>query len=193
MKSTKKPKFLVVQFAPGSAGQFLISLLMGSNSVAHFDPVVNQHKTINNCVLYIEQHFTKNIGDWLKYEPSNIKAWNLHFISNKYSRGHDMSYDQFIVAAQEDATAHFWDQVNNEKIIVTPWHKTYIPAFYKDAKIVTILLDDKAEKWFHRALWLKLYGVKNNKIHLKLHDPMFNPPMQNYFKKFNTWYTIIKG
>lgn len=185
MKSTKKPKFLVVQFAPGGAGQFLISLLMGSDSVAHFDPVVNQDKTIDNCSLYIEQHFTKNIGDWIKHEPSNIKAWNLHFISNKYSRGHDMSYDQFIAAAQQDATLHFWEQVNNEKMILTPWHKTYVPAFYSNAKIITILIDDKAKKWFHRALWLKLYGVKDGKIHLKLHDPVFNPPVQNYIKKFN--------
>jgi len=96
-----------------------------------------------------------------------------------------MSYNQFINAAQHEASPYFWEQVNNEKIIVTPWHKCYVPDFYKDAKIVTILIDKKSEKWFHRALWTKLYGVSDGKIHLKMNDPAFNPPMQQYFAKFN--------
>lgn len=185
MKSTKKPKFLLVRYAPGSAGMFLISLLMGSKDVAHFDPVINQNKTINNCILYIKDHFTPQISDWLKREPRNTVAWNLHFVSAKYSRGHDMSYAQFIDTAQQEATTYFWEQVNSEKIIVTPWHKPYVPDFYKDAKIVTIIIDKKSEKWFHRALWSKLYGIDNGKIHLKMNDPVFNPPMQQYFAKFN--------
>lgn len=185
MKSTKNPKFLLVQYAPGSAGKFLISLLMSSKDVAHFDPTINQNKTIDNCTSYIKEHFTSQIGDWLKYEPRNIDAWNLHFVSTKYSRGHDMSYNQFIDTAQQEASPYFWEQVNNEKIIVTPWHKAYVPDFYKDAKIVTILIDKKSEKWFHRALWTKLYGIDDGKIHLKMNDPEFNPPMQQYFAKFN--------
>lgn len=185
MKSTKQPKFLLVQYAPGSAGKFLISLLMGSKEVAHFDSIIDQDKTVQNCALYIKEHFTPHTGDWLKHEPRNIEAWNLHFISTKHNRGHDMSYDQFISIARQEASPYFWEQVENEKVIITPWHKTYVPEFYKNAKIVTILLDADAEKWFHRAVWSKLYGIKNGRIHLKMNDPDFNPPMQQYFTKFN--------
>jgi hypothetical protein len=185
MKSTKKPNFLLVQYAPGGAGKFLISLLMGSRDVAHFDPIINQNKTIAGCISYIEKHFTKQIGDWLKHEPRNIDAWNLHFISTKYSRGHDMSYDQFMSLAEQEASPYFWEQVAEEKVIVTPWHSTVIPEFYKGSKIITIIIDNSTEKWFNRAVWAKLYGIKDGKIHLKMNDPDFNPPMQQYFKKFN--------
>jgi hypothetical protein len=185
MKSTNKPRFLLVQYAPGSAGRFLISLLMGSKDVAHYDPVIDHNKTIAGCTSYIEKHFIRQIGDWLKHEPSPHNTWNLHFISTKYSRGNDMSYDQFMLQAKQEASSYFWKQVVEQKIIVTPWHNTVIPDFYKDSKIVTILIDKNSEKWFHRAVWAKLYGIKDGRIHLKMHDPDFNPPMQQYFKKFN--------
>jgi hypothetical protein len=185
MTFTKKPKFLLVQYAPGSAGKFLMSLLLGSNNVAHFDPVVDQDKTIDRCISYILQHFKQPIGDWCKYEPHHNSSWNLHFVSTKHSRGDDLSYRQFMAHAQQEASEYFWEQVANEKIITVAWHKTYIPEYYADSKIITILIDKKAEKWFHRALWLKLYGCKDGKIHLKMNDAEFNPHMQQYFKKFN--------
>jgi hypothetical protein len=181
----KSPKFLVVQYAPGSAGKFLLSLLMSSDSVSHFDPTVSQNKTANSCVQYIRDHFTGNISDWIKFEPNHVNAWNLHFISTKYPRGDDLTMQDFERLAQSEASEHFWNEVDSNKIIAMPWHKCNIPGFFQDSKLVAVMIDKKAEKWFHRALWEKLYGCKNGMIHLKMNDPDFNLPMKEYFKKFN--------
>ena len=182
MNLLKNPKFLVVHYAPGSGGKFLTSILMCSNSVAHFDPQVESNKTKENCLSYIQSHFTNDIDNWMLYEPKSV--WNTHFVSTKFARGNELTQEQFNDLAEQECTDHFFNSVNLEKLIPTIWHKSETPDFFKDSLFVSIFLDQPSFKWYHRALWNKHYGIKDGKIHIKIHDPFFNPPMKSYFSKF---------
>jgi hypothetical protein len=185
MKFQTNSKFLMVHYAPGSAGKFLASLLMSSPSLSHFDPHVEKNKTDRACVKYIETRFSSDINQWVRYEPNHVEAWNLHFISPKFPRGDNLTIQQFNELAEEHATDHFFQSVNQGKIIPSVWHKTNTPEYLLDSLFVTIIIDPGSMKWYHRALWHKLYGIKNQKIHLKANDPDLNPAMTQYFKKFN--------
>jgi hypothetical protein len=70
------------------------------------------------------------------------------------------------------------------------WCKQHIPSFFINPKVATIIIDNQAVKWFHRALWYKKYGVKEGKIHVKADDPLFNPYRSNYINKFKNPYLI---
>jgi hypothetical protein len=185
VRLSKIPKFLMVQYAPGSAGKFLASLLMCSPSLSHFDPTVEISKTEEQCIAYIQNHFPSDITQWVLTEPNHASAWNLHFISGKYPRGDDLTTDQFISQATVSATDHFCHSVNQDKIIPSIWHKSNIPLFLENSRFVTIIIDPPAIKWYHRASWYKSYGWKDGNIHLKMNDPSMNPAMALYFQKFN--------
>lgn len=200
MNLLKNPKFLVVHYAPGSGGRFVSSILMCSKSVAHFDPQVEANKTKENCLAYIRSHFTNDIDNWMLYEPRHTSAWNIHFVSSKFARGNELTQEQFNDLAEQECTDHFFNSVNLEKLIPTIWHKSETPDFFKDSLFVSIFLDQPSFKWYHRAVWNKLYGMKDGKIHIKIHDPFFNPPMKSYFSKFenpmystDSFYTFVKN
>jgi hypothetical protein len=185
------PQFLVTRYANGSAGKFFLTLLMSSESVAHFDPVVEQHKTATACVNYTQSHFVSNITDWLKHEPKHSDAWNLHQISSNYPRGDSLSESEFLHIAKSDATQHFWNSVANKKLIPFIWHKSSIPEFFKHSKFITILIDPAAVKWFHRARWHKQYGLVNESIHIKERDPSYNSAkLKMYYEQFGTEYLV---
>jgi len=175
----------MVQYAPGSAGKFLTSLLMCSPSLAHFNPTVEIDKTADRCIDYIQNHFSPNLAQWVSKEPNHGNAWNLHFISSKYPRGDDLSMEQIVKQSARDATEHFCNSVNQNKFIPSIWNKPNIPAFLESSKFVTIIIDPLSLKWYHRAVWHKLYGWKDGNIHLKANDPSLNPAMAIYFQKFN--------
>lgn len=179
------PKFLVVRYANGSAGKFLINLLMASKSVAHFDPLVEQNKTDKSCMRYTQEHFVNETHNWLKYEPNHTDAWNLHHISAKYTRGEDLSVEEFLTLAKQNATEHFWNSVSAGRSIPMVWHKKIVPAFFKSSKFITIIIDPDSEKWYHRARWYKQFGMIDQMIHMKEHDPEFNhQTLKIYHDKF---------
>jgi len=185
MRLVQQPKFLLVQYAPGAAGKFLASLLMSSKSLSHFDPMVEKNKTKDACVRYIETHFSWDLENWVRNEPKHADAWNLHFISSKFARGDELSLKQFYSMSEIHATDHFVQSVNQNKIIPNIWHKTNTPEYFKNSLFVTVIIDENSLKWYHRALWYKLHGWKNQKIYLKMHDATANPIMSDYVKKFN--------
>ena len=185
MRLTKVPKFLMVNYAPGSAGKFLTSLLMSSPSLAHFDPNVENNKTPDACVDYIQQHFLNNLSTWIAFEPNHGSAWNLHFVSGKYPRGDNLTTDQFISQATVSATDHFCHSVNQDKVIPSIWHKVNVPEFLSNSMFVTIIIDPLAIKWYHRAVWYKLYDLREGRIYIKNNDPKLNPAMAHYCQKFN--------
>lgn len=186
MRMVKKPNFLVVQYAPGAGGKFLSSLLMSSDSVAHYDPDIQADKTVDSCVRYIRDHFSNNFNTWIGKEPNHGSAWNLHFISSKFSRGDELTVNDLCVLAEKDATDHFCKSVNNGLIIPTVTHKHYESNIFRHSNFVTIINDKQSEKWYNRALWNKMYGFKDGKIYLKANDPTLNPAMSKYFEQFKT-------
>jgi hypothetical protein len=185
------PQFLVVRYANGSAGKFLVNLLMSSKSAAHFEPTVEQNKTDISCIGYTQQHFVGDLDNWLIHEPKHSDAWNLHHISSNYGRGEQLTADEFLSIAKQDATDYFWESVNNGKCIPFVWNKPTVPEFFKSAKFITIIIDPDSVKWYHRARWYKQYSVKDNKIHIKEHDPKYNSTsVTKYYDQFNNSYIV---
>jgi hypothetical protein len=183
------PQFLVTRYANGSAGKFFLTLLMSSKSVAHFDPDIEQNKTVTACVNYVQSHFVPNIGDWLKHEPKHSDAWNLHQISSNYPRGNDLTTTEFLKISKQDATQHFWSSVASKKLIPFVWNKFLIPEFFEHSKFITIIIDPDSVKWFHRARWYKHYGMSKDTIHIKEHDPLYNSPkLKMYYEQFGEQY-----
>lgn len=182
MISQRNPHFLLIRFAPGSAGRFLATMLMGSDSIAHFDPKV---LTLADKIDYIKCSFTKDLASWLKTEPNDKEAWNINFVSNKYPRGQDLTVEQFTELSQQHCTSHYHRSVAEGKIIIIPWNKLNIPSFY-EGDLVSIFLDQKSRRWFHRSLWYKHYGKKDGYIHLKENDPACHRQHQiGLVSKFN--------
>lgn len=179
------PKFVVVQHAQGAAGKFLCTLLMCSPKVAHFDSKVESQKTPEFCLKYNQTHFIKDISSWLIHEPKPHDAWNLHFISPLYPRGENLTVDEFMSLAHQYATPYFWKSVDQQKMICLNWHKPFLPEFFSQARSIAVIIDPASEKWFHRALWYKHYGITNGKIHQKSHDPEFNSgSVKKYYQQF---------
>ena len=179
--TSQRPRFLLVRYAPGSAGKFLMSLLMCSKDVAHYDPFV---KTDKDMLDYITNSFPKEIGLWLKKEPSDALAWNINFVSNKYPRGDDLDDETFWNLCEERCTPWFHECVSAGKRIMIPWHKETIPSFY-EGDVVTIYLDKDSLGWFARAVWAKHHGCVDGKIHLKDHDPEFYRGDKSVYSKYN--------
>lgn len=172
-------------YPPGAAGKFLSSLLMSSPDIAHFDPLIEQNKTNTKCLNYIQNSFTSDLRYWIKNEPNQAEAWNLHFISSKYPRGNDLSELRFRLLCSQHANDHFKKSIQKNKMILFPWHKITIPEYFTDAKKIIITIDKKSENWFNNALWYKHYAVEKNKVMCLDHDYRLNPTMKNYFDKYN--------
>jgi len=172
-------------YPQGAAGKFLSSLLMSSDDIAHFDPVIEQDKTNAKCLNYIKNHFTPDLRHWIKNEPNHNDAWNLHFISSKYPRGNNLSKERFSFLCSQYATNHFKKSTGKNKIILFPWHKITVPCFFYNASIVTITVDKNSEDWFDNAYWKKHFAVEDNKVKCLVHDPTLNPKMKRYFDMYN--------
>lgn len=163
------PNFITINYAKGSAGKFLISLLMSSDSAAHYDPNV---KTKDDKIEYIKRSFVSDVSNWLLNEPSDKLAWNINFVSNSYPRGNDLTLDNFLQLCKVHCTEWFHKSVKDNKKIIIPWHKDYFPI-YLGKDTISIYLDQESIKWFARAVWSKHYAISNNKIHIKENDPSY--------------------
>lgn len=176
------PHFIIVRFAPGAAGRFLTTMLMGSDDVAHYNP---HCKTIEEKLNYLKTSFTQDLDRWLLTEPSDKIAWGITFVSNKYPRGNDLSKEQFETLSKEHCTTWYFQNVALGKKIIIPWNKSNIPVFYQGSSI-SIIIDKPSRRWFNRAHWIKHYGLVNGKIHLKENDPaVHRPPLDEIVRQFN--------
>jgi hypothetical protein len=180
------PKFILIQHAHGAAGKFISTALMCHPEVAHFDADVNRARSPSNLLAYAQQHFTPDLGQWLKLEPKPQQSWNLHFVSPSYDRGQQLTNEQFLQLAQEHGSPHFHEAVSQNQYICMSWHKKVVPEYFARSACVAIIIDAAAQKWFHRALWYKHFGMVDNLIHQKSHDPAYNSAsVQRYYQQFN--------
>jgi hypothetical protein len=174
--------FIIIRFAPGAAGRFLSTMLMGSDDVAHYDP---NCKTIEEKLNYLKNSFTQDLDRWILIEPSDKLAWGITFVSNKYPRGDDLSITQFESLSKIHCTPWYFENIALGKKIIIPWNKSNIPSFYKGTSI-SIIIDKPSRRWFHRAHWIKHYGIVNGKIHLKENDPsLHREPLNKIVSQFN--------
>lgn len=182
----KDPRFVLIQHAHGAAGKFVTILLMCSPEVAHFDPWVNANRSADALLNYAKQCFTTNIGQWLKNEPKPQQCWNLHFVSPSYPRGEELDQQQFTALARQHGTAHFHTAVEQQQMICMSWHKQRIPEYFQSSPRISVIIDPLSEKWFHRALWYKHFGLDQGRVHQKSHDPTYNAgSVTQYYQQFN--------
>lgn len=160
----------LVRYAEGAGGKFLMSLLMGSPDVAHYDSTVEENKTHQTLMNYIYKSFS-SLDSWLANEPNHIPVWNLHWISAKMPRGEDQSYSEWLVQAQDEATDYFWQCVEQNKMILLQVNKPTIPLAYQDFKSFSIVSDSAGLKFNRKATWYKHFGVVDGMIHIKANDP----------------------
>lgn len=180
-----EPKFLLTQFNEGAAGKFLMSLLMGSDSVAHFDQNVEKNKTILSLTDYVQKSF-QSFDHWLVNEPNPTSVWNIYWISNKMERGATQSPKDFKKQLATEASEYFWQCVQNNKRILIVSNKTILPAAYQHVKPLVIINERKSLKFIRKSLWYKHYGIQDNKIYLKINDPEMIPePTRSIMKRFN--------
>lgn len=176
---------MFVRFNEGAAGKFLSSLLMGSQSVAHFSQSVEENKTNDQLLTYVHDSFS-SFDSWLKTEPNPVTSWNIHWISNKMGRGGDQTPDDFTAQLKTDASKYFWDSVDLGKRILIVSNKSVPPVAYQNLAPVVVINDPTSLIFLRKSIWFKHYGVRNNKIYLKINDPdMYPEPTRSIMKGFN--------
>lgn len=162
-----------------------MSLLMGSNSIAHFNPSIEQNKNTDQLLNYVKNSFIE-FSHWLANEPNPVPTWNIHWISGKMSRGENQSWETFCQQLKSDASEYFWNCVREQKYIMMVCNKIQLPVAYQNLKTVTIINDPRSQKFLRKSLWYKHYGIKNNKIHLKINDASLYPePTKTIMKQFD--------
>lgn len=162
-----------------------MSLLMGSNSIAHFDSTIDQNKNLNLLLDYVKKSFA-SFDHWLATEPNPVPVWNIHWISGKMSRGENQSWHDFQNQLNTDASDYFWSSVKNQKYVMMVCNKVQLPIAYQNLKNITIINDILSLKFVRKSVWYKHYGIKNNMIHVKINDPDLYPePTKTIMKQFN--------
>jgi hypothetical protein len=154
------PKFLVVRFAPGAAGNMITSLLQCSPEVAHWDPGQQYQKPKNNWIDYFKKVFPTQINTWLYHEPVGQLHWGTREIfSAKYPRGNDIGLDQYLDLEKIHCTDYYHEQKNAGRYLPIFWHKKFMPEYFNNSKSLIIKLDDHCLRWFDHAVYKKHYEI----------------------------------
>lgn len=157
---TTLPRFLIVRFPPGGAGNMLISLLQASPEVAHWDPQQEDQKPNNNWLEYFSRVFQPNMEQWLYREPVGQLSWGTRKIfSAKYPRGNDLSVADFLAQEQQHCNDYYHAQKNAGKYLPIFWHKSIMPEYFRQSLCAIIQLDQASLRWFDRAVYHKHYKI----------------------------------
>ena len=177
-----------VRYAPGAAGNFLISLLQTSNKLAHWDKEVEKSKSSENFKETFLNKFYTNFGtdlnNHLMFEPHH--CYDLDFISAKHPRGDDLTFEQFIDCLEERKD-QLLQHLIQKKQPVLRLNKPNIPLFAQGSSVVNIIVDQISVKWFNRIRFVKLFDYKNGQGISKENHPEY---LRAKFKKilFNNQY-----
>jgi hypothetical protein len=156
------PKFLVIRFAPGAAGNMLTSMIQCSPEVAHWDEQQESIKPNNNWLAYFESCFPREINKWLYYEPIGQLNWGTRNIfSAKYPRGNNFTVDEFLEQEKIYCNQYYHQQKNQKKYLPVFWHKEIMPEYFINSKSICIELDQPALRWYNHAVYKKHYRIIN--------------------------------
>lgn len=155
------PKFLIARFAPGSAGNFISTLLQYSYSVAHWNTSEEHSKPDTDPLNYFQKAFTPNMQEWLLNEPLSDIEWGLNEIfSQKHPRGNNLTIKQFLENEKKYCSNDYKELKQKRKYLPIFWHKQFFPEFFANSKSFIIHIDKKSENWFKRAKLKKHFSVK---------------------------------
>ena len=161
MSKIELPKFLVIRFAPGSAGNFLTSLLQCSDGIGHWDEHLERNKSNTDWLKYFQQVYVSDLSQWLDYEPLNRQNLGVREIfSAIYERGNYLSIDQFTEQDKKHCSDFYFDLKSQQKYIPIFWQKNYFPEYFANATFVNIMLDESSLRWFDRSFYKKHYSIE---------------------------------
>lgn len=174
------PKFLVLRFPIGAAGNLLSSILQCSPEVGHWNESLEKSKPNSDWNLYFKQVFTDDLTLWLENEPiGKHQLGTRNVFSAHYPRGNDLTVEEFLQMEETYCTDYYLSLRKEDKFIPIFWHKTFFPSYFQRATIVNILLDKKSIRWYDRAYLNKHFYIKetDNKLLVtnKSHRPQIVP------------------
>lgn len=166
---------LFVRYAPGSAGNFLISLLQTSNRVACWNTSIEKYKNTDKFEKeyfnWFTNCFNSDLSEHLKSEPHH--PYNLDFVSSKHNRGDNINDFDFVELLKKTNNHIFLDNIEQKKLTVMRLNKTVVPEFGKNAVVVNILIDIPSYKWLHRVRQVKLFKHVNGQTISKENHPEY--------------------
>lgn len=160
MSNSDLPKFLVIRFAPGSAGNFLTSLLQCSDQVGHWFEHIEHNKPNVDWLEYFKQVYVPDLSQWLLHEPVAKQTLGTREIfSAMYDRGNDLTLEQFAEQEQIHCSDLYFELKNAQKYIPIFWHKNYFPSYFANATFINIMLDKVSVRWFDRSFFKKHFSI----------------------------------
>ena len=163
--------FFVTNFAPGSGGKFVSTMIQASNEVAHWSIKVNRAKNTNKFnevfLIYVKESFPINFDNHLKQEPCLPFVFN-EFSSFPYKRNNLNKTQIEEILAKELYIQEITKQ--NQKLMLVI-HKP-LSDFLHNADSVTLCIDSKRAKRFaQRSLLNKHFKISDNYVLYKKHHP----------------------
>ena len=163
MINSKIP-LLFVRYAPGSAGNFLISILQTSNKLPCWDIQVENSKSTLQFEEFFKNWFSKcfqpDLENHIKYEPHH--PYQLDFVSAKHPRGDDLSVEEFIEELKNRQDQLFLSNIQCQQQTVMRLNKSNVPRWGLGNPIINIVVDSLSKKWFYKIRYIKLFGRDSN-------------------------------
>ena len=170
-----KIPLLFVRYAPGSAGNFIISVLQTSKELSCWDTKVEETKGTDQFAselkLWMQRSFQDDLNNHLKHEPHH--RYRLDFFSSKLPRGNELSVDQFVKNLELHGDIEFLKNIADNKRTVMRLNKPTIPLFGQGNPVVNIVIDPPSRKWLYRTRYVKLFGKEGNFWISKENHPEF--------------------
>ena len=157
------PKFLIIRFAPGAAGNLISSLLQCSKEVAHLSEEWQSLKPDVNWLRYFQQVFKPNYRNWTEIEPTAYFNWGTKSIfSSKYDRGNNLSIDDVFNLEKIHCSDYYF--ASKQQGLMQPifWNKNVMPAYFYNSSSVTINIDKESLRWYDRSRYKKHFVVSPN-------------------------------
>jgi hypothetical protein len=193
------PKFLVMRFPFGAAGNFVASCLQCSTGVGHWSPEIEAAKPDVDWLSYFKDVFTPDYDNWITNEPSVRYSLGVNEIySSFYERGNYLKDIEF-TNAELACNQHYFNLKKADKYIPVFWMKAFFPAYYERSVFVDIFLDDASLRWYDRAYYRKHFKVKYadqkyivlNKHHIPGAAPKSFSGSNQYITHFDTFRAFV--
>ena len=183
---------LIVRYACGAGGKFLISTLFMFDNVAHWNAQV-QHRT-QPSFDWVNRVWSKQVKDWSKFEPQ--QPWNLNFFSRRFDRNNQLTIEQYNKLVHEHASEYFFQCWDQGLLIVDHYHKRQRLAFQTNSKIIDISLSSQSldvyKTLVRHKLWLWQDSSKTIISTLDHPDYSHNDTSRMHREQFKNDY-IISG
>jgi len=159
-----KIPLLFVRYAPGAAGNFLISILQTSDKLPCWDIQVENSKGTSQFEDTFKNWFSKcfqpDLENHIKHEPHH--PYQLDFVSAKHPRGDDFSVEEFIEELKTRQDQLFLNNIRRGQQTVMRLNKPNIPRWGLGNSVINIVVDTLSKKWFYKTRYIKLFGKDSN-------------------------------